>query len=296
MSSTQSGILAPVPRLARHLFFVTRPGVPIDRVRESLLAGLERIDGDATVAGLGASLIALLGASVEGLHGFPTWETATARIPATPSDMWCWLRGDDRGELLHRTRALEEALAPAFLLDRALDAFQYGASRDLTGYEDGTENPVDEAAVAAAVVTGQGAGRDGASFVAVQQWLHDLDRFAAMGGERQDLTIGRRKSDNEEIDDAPASAHVKRTAQEDFDPEAFVLRRSMPWADAREAGLVFVAFGHSLAAFEALLRRMVGAEDGIGDALFSFTRPLTGAYFWCPPTHAGKLDLRALGL
>ena len=41
---------------------------------------------------------------------------------------------------------------------------------------------------------------------------------------------------------------------------------------------------------------MVGAEDGIIDALFRFTRPLTGSYFWCPPMRAGKLDLRVLGL
>ena len=60
-----------------------------------------------------------------------------------------------------------------------------------------------------------------------------------------DHIIGRRLSDNEEIEDAPKSAHVKRTAQEDFEPEAFVLRRSMPWADESGEGLVFVAFGKS---------------------------------------------------
>jgi putative iron-dependent peroxidase len=99
------------------------------------------------------------------------------------------------------------------------------------------------------------------------------------------------------MDDAPPSAHVKRTAQESFEPEAFVVRRSMPWADGARAGLVFVAFGHSFDAFEAQMRRMVGEEDGITDALFGFTRPLTGAYFWCPPVGAaGRLDLRALGI
>ena len=111
----------------------------------------------------------------------------------------------------------------------------------------------------------------------------------------QDATIGRRRSDNEEIDDAPPSAHVKRTAQESFDPEAFVVRRSMPWADGSRVGLVFVAFGRSFDAFEVQLNRMIGAEDGIVDALFAFTRPRTGAYFWCPPVTRGRLDLRALG-
>ena len=296
MSSTQSGILAPVPRLARHLFFSLEPGASPAAARAALAALVSLADGEATVAGLGGTLVAALGATIDGLHGFPTYETADVAVPSTPSALWCWLRGDDRGELLHRGRDLEHALTPALRLDGVVDAFQYGPSLDLTGYEDGTENPTDEAALAAAVVTGQGPGRDGASFVAVQQWVHELNRFAAMSGEQQDLTFGRRKADNEEIDDAPESAHVKRTAQESFTPEAFVLRRSMPWADARSAGLVFVAFGHSLAAFEVLLRRMVGAEDGVSDALFDFTRPVSGAYFWCPPMSEGKLDVRALGL
>jgi len=41
---------------------------------------------------------------------------------------------------------------------------------------------------------------------------------------------------------------------------------------------------------------MVGAEDGIHDAPFNFTRPISGAHFWCPPMSAGHIDLRALGL
>jgi putative iron-dependent peroxidase len=70
----------------------------------------------------------------------------------------------------------------------------------------------------------------------------------------------------------------------------------MPWADAHRVGLVFVAFGNSFYAFDALLCRMVGAEDGIRDALFTFTRPLSGSYFWCPPMNNGRLDLRRFGL
>jgi putative iron-dependent peroxidase len=117
-----------------------------------------------------------------------------------------------------------------------------------------------------------------------------------MSPQEQDNSMGRRQVDNEELEDAPESAHVKRTAQESFTPEAFVLRRSMPWASDTKHGLVFVAFAHSFDAFEAQLRRMIGAEDGITDALFKFTRPLTGNYFWCPPMRDGRLDLSALGL
>ena len=88
-------------------------------------------------------------------------------------------------------------------------------------------------------------GLAGSSFAAVQQWLHDFGRLDAIDPDRRDLLVGRRREGNEEIEDAPESAHVKRTAQESFDPAAFVVRRSMPWADAQGAGLLFVAFGRS---------------------------------------------------
>ena len=60
--------------------------------------------------------------------------------------------------------------------------------------------------------------------------------------------------------------------------------------------LVFVAFGHSLDAFEAQLRRMLGLDDGIVDALFRFSKPTDGAYFWCPPMRDSTPDRRQLAL
>lgn len=293
MSNVQPGILNSLPRQARHLFFQRSP----DKLTVKGLRSLGDIcDGEKTVIGLGPSLMSALGKNIKGLRRFPHYAGPGFEVPATPVALWCWLRDDDRGELVHRARAIERTLSNAFRLEHVIDAFQYGPSRDLTGYEDGTENPEGEKAVEAAVVRGQGAGVDGSSFAAVQQWVHNLDHFEAMTAEEQDNIIGRRKSDNEEKKDAPPSAHVKRAAQESFEPEAFILRRSMPWADATQAGLVFVAFGKSFDAFEALLRRMVGADDGITDGLFRFTRPISGAYFWCPPISSGRLDLRALGV
>ena len=58
--------------------------------------------------------------------------------------------------------------------------------------------------------------------------------------------------------------------------------------------LLFVAFTRNLDVFDAQLQRMTGAEDGIVDGLFRFTRPMTGGFYWCPPVADGRLDLRAL--
>jgi porphyrinogen peroxidase len=293
MSNVQPGILASLPRQARHMFFHLSPDKPTYKCLRSMC---DICDGEKTVVGMGPPLVFALGKNIKGLRTFPHVAGPGFEVPSTPFAIWCWLRDDDRGKLVHRTRLIERTLSPAFRLEHVIDAFQYGPSRDLTGYEDGTENPKGAKAEEAAVVRGQGASVDGSSFVAVQQWAHNLDHFEAMTTEEQDNIIGRRKSDNEELKDAPPSAHVKRTAQESFEPEAIILRRSMPWADATQAGLVFVAFGKSYDAFEALLRRMVGTDDGITDALFRFTRPISGAYFWCPPTMSGRLDIRALGV
>jgi len=293
MQNIQPGILQPVPRIARYLCFSLKPGAdPQDTVRRLGQA----VDGDTVVVGLGESLIRALGADLAGLRTFPVHTGTGIDIPSTPFALWCWCRGEDNGEVVHRARFLQSMLVDAFRIENVIDAFRYGPGLDLTGYEDGTENPEGDDAIDAGIVRATEAGMDGSSFVAVQQWVHDLTRFQTMPQNEQDATIGRRKSDNEELDDAPVSAHVKRTAQEDFEPEAFVLRRSMPWADATREGLVFVAFGKSFDAFEALLKRMVGAEDGVTDALFRFTRPISGSYFWCPPIAGGSLDLTALGL
>lgn len=293
MDTVQPGILAPVPRLARYLeFSLVSDGDP----RSAMGRLVEIADGDKIVVGFGLSLARAMDREIEGLRVFPAHAGRGFDVPSTPSALWCWLRTEDRGVHVHQTRELSEAFAPAFELDQIIDAFQYGPSLDLTGYEDGTENPSGDAAVVAAFVHGQGSGMDGASFVAVQQWVHDLDHFESLPQREQDHIIGRRKSDNEELEDAPDSAHVKRTAQESFDPEAFVLRRSMPWSSEGAMGLVFVAFGKSLDAFEAQLNRMVGNDDGITDGLFRFTQPITGAYFWCPPMDGKNLDLSTLDL
>jgi putative iron-dependent peroxidase len=293
MRNVQPGILGAVPNLARYLSFNLKAGIKPNKALHELVGVA---DGDEVVVGIGQPTVSALGCHIDGLRVFPTNFGSGLVLPSTSSALWCWLRGSDRGALLHRSLTIVEAISSAYNLESVIDGFKYDTGRDLTGYLDGTENPKGKKATDAAVVSGQTAGLDGSSFVAVQQWVHDFKKFASMPSKEQDNSVGRRKSDNKELTQAPASAHVKRTAQESFSPEAFVLRRSMPWADGTRGGLNFVAFGKSFDAFEAQLRRMVGAEDGIADALFKFTRPVSGSYFWCPPLRNRKLDLRALGL
>lgn len=299
MSEPQTGILAPGPPLARYLFFNL---VPDETPRDALAALAEIELDDDIVVGIGNSLALASGKTIAGLRAFPSLTGPGVEIPSTQTALWIWLRSDaDRGDLIHRSLELEQFLEPALELAQIVDSFKHdptptGRGRDLSGYEDGTENPTGEDAADAAIVSGVGAGLDGSSFAAVQKWQHDLLALQSLSDEERDHVIGRRLDDNEELEDAPASAHVKRTAQESFEPEAFVVRQSMPWSDRDGEGLMFVAFGHTLDAFEAQLTRMAGREDGIVDGLFRFSKPVSGGYYWCPPVEDEKLDLRALGV
>jgi putative iron-dependent peroxidase len=288
----QSLLLQPPPPHARILTF----GLVSGDARESL-ARVRALPLDPlSILGLGAPLVAAAERRIEGLRAFPALAGPGCAFPSTQGALWALVEGADEGETLHRARKLRAALGDAFRVDEEVSAFKYAEGRDLSGYEDGTENPKGERAAEVAIVAGAGEGLDGGSFVSTQRWVHDLARLERMSPEARDHAVGRRIEDNEEIADAPPYAHVKRSAQESFDPPAFMLRRSMPFGGVGEHGLYFIAFCASLDPFERVLRRMAGLEDGITDGLLRFSRAVSGGHYWCPPVREGKLDLRAIGL
>jgi putative iron-dependent peroxidase len=189
------------------------------------------------------------------LREFPELSGHGAQVPSTPVPLWCWLRGEDRGDLLHLTRRLEKTLAPAFHLRHVIDAFRHalgesGHGKDLTGYEDGTENPSGEAAFEAALVRGR-----------ARHGRIELRGRAAMGARFRRVRSAGQRGPGPSFRPPPQRQRGTRgfadlgarekDAQESFDPPAFMLRRSMPWLMSTQAGLMFVAFGKSHDAFEA---------------------------------------------
>jgi porphyrinogen peroxidase len=299
----QPGILAQVPLQAGYLFLSRETGIKAELSQKVLMRLIRSLNiqpdpekarlGSASphVLGLSAVFVQTLGGQIAGHRPFPTIDHAKVDLPVTQSDIVVWLRGSDQGELFHTMRQLCACTQGVFKVDDFVAAFKHREGRDLSGFEDGTENPKGKLASHSALQD------DGSSFLALQLWEHEFGRFEAMSEKARNHAVGRDLRTNQELEAAPATAHVKRTAQESFAPEAFVLRRSMPWIKGQKAGLMFAAFGRSFDAFEAQLRRMSGAEDGKIDGLFNFTRPMGGGYYWCPPLDAdGAFCLSHLGL
>jgi len=287
----QPAVLDAPLALARSLVFRLRPGAdPVPALR----ALVERTSPDWSLIGIGEQLALRLGRPIPGLRTFPAFSGPEAIVPSTQGSLWVLLRADEFTSLYKHEGIVRGLLRETFAIEDAVNTFFYDNGRDLSGFEDGTANPKEDEAVAAAIVADGPLA--GSSFVGVQRWIHDLNRFNAMSPADADNVIGRRLTTNEEFEDAPESAHVKRTAQELFEPEAFIVRRSMPWSDGEEHGLEFIAFGDTLDKYEKMLRRMAGLDDGITDGLFSFSHPLTGGFYWVPPVRDGKVDLSLLGV
>ncbi|MCB1674554.1 MAG: Dyp-type peroxidase, partial [Pseudomonadales bacterium] len=147
--SYQRGILANIPPVGRYLTFQQYDPSQVKACLQQLCA---MVDGEQVVLGLGKSLLLQLDLAHPHLPNFPAYTSAGINIPSTPADLWLWVRGSERGELLLLSQQLIKTLEAAFDCTQIVDAFCHLGGRDLTGYEDGTENPHDEAAIAAAFV------------------------------------------------------------------------------------------------------------------------------------------------
>ncbi len=217
--------------------------------------------------------------AVRGVEGF--------EMPATQHDVWVWIAGGSIDVVFDVARAVAVTLRPVLSLSTEQPGFTYRDSRDLTGFEDGTENPpLDEAPEVAIVADGcPGAGSSIAIF---QKWVHDLGAFHELSLQDQEAVFGRTKADSVELDDTvrPASAHISRVQITDGDHELEIFRRSTTFGSLQEHGLMFVGFSADPGRFDRMLARMAGADDGVRDRLTHFSTPVSGAYYVVPPVEA----------
>ena len=287
----QPAILAPVPAAARFVTFGFRhasdPGRALVR-----LAAWQRDPN--VVVGLGEPLLARAKGRIDGAARLPGGHLVVSTRPRKPCGRPLPMRIEARPST-REERSPACWATPCGWSKRSTLSCTAGARTSAVSWM-GPKTPRMRLPWLRRLSTVAGLGLDGASFVAVQRWVHDLAAADAMSQATRESIVGRRQGSNEEIADAPLSAHVKRTAQESFEPPAFVLRRSMPYGGIAEHGLYFIAYGESLDRFERQLRRMAGRDDGIVDGLMAFTKAVTGGYYFCPPVLGDKLDLRALGL
>ena len=168
-----------------------------------------------------------------------------------------------------------------------MHGFRYFDDRDLTGFVDGTENPVQQDAIDATIVGDEDSSFAGGSYVLVQKYVHDLATWDALSTEEQERIIGRTKLADIELDDdvKPTNAHNALTVIEEDGKEVEILRHNMPFGTASgESGTYFIGDARSPRVLEQMLDNMfVGLPPGNYDRLLDFTHPVTGTLFFAPP-------------
>ena len=103
--------------------------------------------------------------------------------------------------------------------------------------------------------------------------------------DRQEKVVGRRKSDSGLLPGgASATSHKEKSTVTLKDgSEVKILRRSFPFANKDEAGLLFLCWVRDLSQYEAVKGKMVGNKRVGKDAIEAFYTTVAGGYYFAPP-------------
>ncbi|TDV57662.1 Dyp-type peroxidase [Actinophytocola oryzae] len=292
-------ILVMPPSAAIFLVVTVRPGGE-DGVVDLLadVAGLARSvarrspeDGLSCVTGVGAQAWDRLYDTPRplGLHPFHPVAGALHSAPATPGDLLFHVRAQRFDLCFELARQLVLRLSGLGDVVDEVHGFRYFDERDLLGFVDGTENPAGDEATSAVTVGDEDPAYAGGSYVVVQKYLHDLDRWEALTTEEQELAIGRHKlSDIELTDDVkPSNSHVALTTITEADgTERKIIRDNMVFGrpGSGEFGTYFIGYTADPGVIETMLRNMfVGDPPGNHDRILDFSTAVTGGLFFVPP-------------
>ncbi|MFE4518284.1 Dyp-type peroxidase [Kitasatospora sp. NPDC056783] len=302
MQAEPQAVLSPLTDAAVFLVLTVEPGREA-AVRELLpdLAGLRRSvgfrapgGGLTCVTGIGSDLWDRLfdGPRPASLHPFREVTGPRHRAPATPGDLLLHLRAERMDLCFELAAQLTERLAGAATVVDSVQGFDYFDGRDLIGFVDGTENPEGRAAERAALIGAEDPEFTGGSYVVVQRYVHDMDKWNALSVEQQEAVVGRTKlTDIELADDVkPADSHVALTGLTGPNgEERKILRRNMPYGTfgsaghGGEAGTYFIGYAADPGVTEEMLRNMfVGNPPGTTDRLLDFSTAVTGGLFFAP--------------
>jgi putative iron-dependent peroxidase len=206
---------------------------------------------------------------------------------STPGDLLFHIRSTRMDLCFELATQIMSRLGGAVSTADEVHGFSYFDDRDLIGFVDGTENPVDQAAVDATIIGDEDAVFAGGSYVVVQKYLHDVQRWNALPIEAQERIIGRTKLSDIELDDAvkPTSAHNALTTIIENGEQLEILRDNMPFGDVGkgEFGTYFIGYARSPRRIEQMLENMfVGRPPGNYDRLLDFSRAVTGTLLFVP--------------
>ena len=220
------------------------------------------------------------------LHPFREIQGAH-HAPSTPGDLLFHIRATRMDMCFELATVIMSRLGEFAAVEDEVHGFKYFDARDLLGFVDGSENPVNQEAVDATIIGDEDAGFAGGSYVIVQKYLHDLKAWDAIPVEQQEKIIGRKKASNIELDDdtKPSYAHNALTVIEENGEELDIVRDNMPFGEVGkgEFGTYFCGYARSPSRIERMLVNMfVGRPAGNYDRLLDVCRAVSWSLYFVP--------------
>lgn len=288
MTSPQSAIFGQNSTQFRVLEYTLQANQPINSLLQTLASIKETLTSVELVIGFGPALWQQIDPIKPALH-FNQFNPITSpkghQAQASQSDVFLWLHSHNHDAIIDALLWVQHQFIGVATLALACDGFKYRDNRDLTGFVDGSANPQELAGQQQVALLPTEHTHQNGSFILGQQWVHKLTQFHALSTHQQEQTIGRTKADSIELegDAMPANSHVSRTDVKIDKVAQKMYRRSMPYANASQQGLYFLAFCCDLTRYQTLLNRMYGlSEDGLCDRLIDFSDAVSGSFWFAP--------------
>ena len=291
-------VAARLTRAAIFLVVTINPGAaPQERIR-ALCADLSSLVRGVGFRNLNGQLSCIMGFGSDAwdrlfgaprpkdLHPFREIRGVHTAI-STPGDILFHIRAASMDLCFELASHIMARLAGAVSTVDEVHGFKFFDDRDLIGFVDGTENPAGQAADAATLVGDEDSAFAGGSYVIVQKYLHDLERWNKVPVEEQEHIIGRHKlSDIEQLDsEKKLYAHNVLTSIEENGEQLQIVRDNMPFGEVGkgEFGTYFIGYARSPQRIEKMLENMfIGNPPGTYDHLLDFSRAVTGTLFYVP--------------
>lgn len=285
-------------RAAIFLVVTIKPGPAAEQAVRSLCGDLSSLLRGVGFRNLNGQLSCIMGFGMQAwdrlfgqprprdLHPFREIKGVHHAV-STPGDILFHIRAASMDLCFELATHIMSRLSGAVTAVDEVHGFKFFDDRDLIGFVDGTENPVDQAAVDATTIGEEDADFAGGSYVIVQKYLHDLARWNAVPVEDQENMIGRHKLSDIEQPDAlkkPYAHNVLTSIEEDGKPLQ-ILRDNMPFGEVGkgEFGTYFIGYARSPSRIERMLENMfIGNPPGNYDRLLDFSTAVTGSLFFVP--------------
>ncbi|MBE2897855.1 Dyp-type peroxidase [Pasteurellaceae bacterium 20609_3] len=289
MMSAQSGILLEHCRAGIFIEAQVQDLAWVKRQCRTFLDNIGQLQHQYPDAGLGAVLAFGHGiwtqikneGSAPELKPFTTLGKGNLSAPATQRDMLIHIQALRQDVCFSAGLMAMEVFGQGIEVEEETHGFRWVDERDLTGFVDGTENPVTADRPRVAVIAdGQDAG---GSYLFVQRYEHQLAKWHKLTDAKQENVIGRTKPDSIELDDVPDTSHVGRVDLKENGEGLKILRQSLPYGKVSGAhGLYFASYCARLHNIEQQLLSMFGELDGKTDRILGFTKAVSGGYYYAP--------------